>query len=108
MGLFDFDIRDTAEERSVLHDISADNGKTWTKQWLTPTEVLEHRLNGYVTRPHNVESERTIKLFPGMAAKPIRITLEIPLDRDQEEYIDEYLDGLLSSFVRYNCEWEFM
>lgn len=108
MGLFDFDIHDTAEERSVLHDISADQGKTWTKQWLTPTEVLEHRLNGYVTRPHYAK-ERIIALFPGGATDAtVKITIAIPADRDDEEYIDEYLDGLLSDFVRYNCEWEFV
>ena len=107
MGLFDFDIHDTTEERSTLHDVSADHGEKWTQQWLTPSEVLQHRMLGYVTRQHVTENERTIKLYPGMSANPIRITLAVPQDRDPEEYIDEYLDGLLSAFIRYNCEWEF-
>ena len=105
MGLFDFDINDKTPERKTLHDVSTDQGRTWTKQWLTPTEVLQYRLHGYVTRPSF--SDRTIALYPGMSATPVIMTISIPVDRDQEEYIDEYLDGLLSDFVRYNCEWEF-
>ena len=38
------------EERASLHEISADHGKTWTVQWLTPTEVMEHKMLGYATR----------------------------------------------------------
>lgn len=106
MGLFDFDINNTTPERQTLHDVSADKGETWTKQWLTPTEVLQHRMNGYVTRPSL--SDKKIALYPGMSATPVIMIIGIPTDRDAEEYIDEYLDGLLSDFVRYNCEWEFI
>lgn len=53
-------------------------------------------------------TEVTIKLYPGMSVTPVKITIQVPVERDKEEYIDEYLDGLLSDFVRYNCEWEFI
>lgn len=53
------------------------------------------------------KTERAIQLYPGMSTEPVTITIRVPNDRDAEEYIDEYLDGLLSDFVRYNCEWEF-
>ena len=106
MGLFNFDIAETTPERKTLHDVSADKGSTWTKQWLTPTEVLQYRLGGYVTRPSS--SDKTITLYPGMSATPVIMTIAVPADRDSEEYIDEYLDGLLSDFVRYNSEWEFV
>lgn len=52
-------------------------------------------------------SDKTIALYPGMSTTPVIITISVPMNRDAEEYIDEYLDGLLSDFVRYNCEWEF-
>lgn len=52
-------------------------------------------------------SDQTIALYSGMSTTPVIITIGVPMNRDAEEYIDEYLDGLLSDFVRYNCEWEF-
>lgn len=52
-------------------------------------------------------SDQTIALYLGMSTTPVIITISVPMNRDAEEYIDEYLDGLLSDFVRYNCEWEF-
>lgn len=51
--------------------------------------------------------DRKISLYPGMSITPVTMVISVPVDRDTEEYIDEYLDGLLSDFVRYNCEWEF-
>ena len=51
--------------------------------------------------------DRKIRLYPGMSIIPVTMVISVPEDRDAEEYIDEYLDGLLSDFVRYNCEWEF-
>lgn len=106
MGLYDFDINDQTPERKTLHDVSADKGKTWTKQWLTPTEVLQHRIDGYVTRPSSYD--KTIAIYPGMSGTPAIMIIGVPADRDAEEYIDEYLDGFLNDFIRYNCEWEFI
>ena len=50
MGLYDFNIHDKTLETVSLHEVSADKGKTWTRQWLTPTDVLQHRMKGFVTR----------------------------------------------------------
>lgn len=105
MGLFDFDINDKTPEKKTLHDVSADKGETWTTQWLTPTEVLQHRTLGYVTRPHY--TGREIIFTPGSSSLPVRMTIPVPKDRDAEEYIDEFLDGMLNEFLRYNSEWEF-
>ena len=33
--------------------------------------------------------------------------IDVPENRDPEEFIDEYLDSILSDDFRYNCEWEF-
>ena len=33
-----------------LHDISFDNGKTWTTQWLTPIEAAEEKSKGKIVR----------------------------------------------------------
>lgn len=52
-------------------------------------------------------SEKTILFYPGNSSIPIKITFKVPDDRDPEEYIDEYLEGLLSDFLKFNCEWEF-
>ena len=32
--------------------------------------------------------------------------IEVPNNRDSEEYIDQFLDGILNENMRYNCEWE--
>ena len=50
MGLYDFNIHDETKEVEKLHEVSEDKGKTWTKQWLTPTDVLRYRMRGFVTR----------------------------------------------------------
>ena len=31
-----------------LYKVSADGGKTWTRQWLTKTEVKEARQRGWI------------------------------------------------------------
>lgn len=94
------------KETLTLCDVSADHGKTWTAQWLTPTDILRHRIDGYVTRPHY--REKTIRFFPGNSAEPIKITLSVPYLCDPEEYIDAYLDGMLNDFLRYNSDWDFV
>lgn len=33
-----------------LYDISADNGKTWTTQWLTPIESVEEKNKGKIVK----------------------------------------------------------
>lgn len=33
-----------------LYDISSDNGKTWTSQWLTPIEAAEEKSKGKIVR----------------------------------------------------------
>ena len=38
---------------------------------------------------------------------PCTMIISVPDDRDVEEYIDEYLDGILSDDVRLSAEWEF-
>lgn len=105
MGLFDFELSDTTPERQTLHDVSFDEGRTWKTELLTPTEVLQLRMDGYATRPH--VRDRTIIFTPANSADPIMMTIPVPTDRDAEEYIDELLDGMLNEFLRYNSEWEF-
>lgn len=34
--------------------------------------------------------------------------VSVPEDRDEEEYIDELLDGILSESLRYQAEWDFV
>lgn len=38
----------------------------------------------------------------------IRMEIDVPKDRDAEEYIDELLDSILNDEFKYNCEWEFI
>ena len=38
---------------------------------------------------------------------PFSLTFSVPDDRDDEEYIDEMLEGLLSETSRRFCEWDF-
>lgn len=52
--------------------------------------------------------KRTIDFCPAAGLPSFIAILEIPDDRDAEEYIDEYFDLILSDDVRYNAEWEFV
>ena len=93
-------------EVATLCDVSADHGRTWTTQWLTPTEVLQHRINGYVTRRHS--RDKTIRVFVGKTdPHMILITLGVPYLCDPNEYVNAYLDAMLDSNFRETCEWEF-
>jgi hypothetical protein len=106
MGLFDFDINDNTQEQKRFYDISADKGKTWTAQWMTPSEMLMEFMTGHMVRSHY--TNRTIIFTPGNSTYPITMTIPVPQDRDAEEYIDEVLDGMLNEFLQYNSEWEFV
>ena len=39
---------------------------------------------------------------------PFTMDINVPKFRDAEEYIDEFLDGLLNEDLKYNCDWEFV
>lgn len=49
-----------------------------------------------------------IKLSLSCFAPTIKMEIDVPTDRDSEEYIDELLDSILSDEFRYNCEWDFI
>lgn len=51
--------------------------------------------------------KRTIRVKPSCFAPEFEMIIPIPTDRDDEEYIDELLDGILSTEFRYNAEWDF-
>lgn len=51
--------------------------------------------------------EKTIKFYPGNSTTPVVMTILVPNDRDPEEYINEFLDGMLNDDLRYNSDWEF-
>lgn len=54
-------------------------------------------------------THRTRIVFtPGSSAEGIEIIFDIPNDVDDEEYIEDYLDGLLNEDLKYNCEWDFI
>lgn len=58
MGLYDFDLNNSTEEIRSPHEVSADKGKTWKSVgWITPTEVLQYRMNGYITRRTEIHQE---------------------------------------------------
>lgn len=46
--------------------------------------------------------KRTIRVKPSCFAPEFEMIIPIPTDRDDEEYIDELLDGILSTEFRYN------
>ena len=52
--------------------------------------------------------KRTIRVKPSCFAPEFEMIIPIPTDRDDEEYIDELLDGILSTEFRYNAEWDFV
>lgn len=52
--------------------------------------------------------KRTIWIKPSSFSPEFEMIIPIPTDRDDEEYIDELLDGILSAEFRYNAEWNFV
>ena len=52
--------------------------------------------------------KRTIWVKPSCFASEFEMVIPVPTDRDDEEYIDELLDGILNNEVRYNIEWDFV
>lgn len=52
--------------------------------------------------------KRTIWVKLSCFAPEFEMIIPIPTDRDDEEYIDELLDGILSTEFRYNVEWDFV
>ena len=36
--------------RMYLYEVSADNGNTWTSQWLTENEAVEHEISGCIVK----------------------------------------------------------
>lgn len=51
-----------------------------------------------------VKIELTLSCF----APTVWMEIDVPADRDKEEYVDELLDSMLTDEFRYNCEWEFV
>jgi hypothetical protein len=48
-----------------------------------------------------------IELKLSCFAPTIIMEIEVPYDRDEEEYIDELLESILAEEFRYNAEWDF-
>ena len=49
-----------------------------------------------------------IEVLLSCFAPTIIMEIEIPQDRNAEEYIDELLDTILAEEFRYNAEWSFL
>lgn len=52
--------------------------------------------------------KRTIWVKPSTFAPEFETIIPVPTDRDDEEYIEELLDGILNDEFRYNIEWDFV
>lgn len=48
--------------------------------------------------------KRTIWVKPSTFAPEFEMIIPVPTDRDDEEYIDELLDGILNDEFRYNLQ----
>ena len=44
---------------------------------------------------------------PCICAPTCFMEIHVPEYRDAEEYIDEYLDGMLNEEIKWNCDWGF-
>ena len=51
--------------------------------------------------------KRRIVLSPSCFAPDVILEIDVPKDRDAEEYIDELLEAVLADEFRWNCEWNF-
>lgn len=41
---------DYRAEPLILYEVSGDGGVSWTKQWLTPSDLTRHLCDGYLVR----------------------------------------------------------
>lgn len=41
---------DYRSEPLILYEVSDDDGVSWTKQWLTPSDLTRHLCDGYLVR----------------------------------------------------------
>lgn len=48
-----------------------------------------------------------IVIRPNCETPVFEMTISVPDDRDAEEYIDEFLDGVLAKELRDSCFWDF-
>ena len=55
-----------------------------------------------------IKVKKKIELTLSCFAPIIIIEIEVPDDRNDEEYIDELLDGMLVDEFKYNAEWDFV
>lgn len=39
-----------ANELLIVYEVSGDGGQSWTKQWLTPSDLTRHLCDGYLVR----------------------------------------------------------
>lgn len=71
--------------------------------------MWEQFIDDWKQRPQSPQAERrTIVLKPDCFHPECKMEIAIPSGRDAEEYIDEYLDSILSENIRFNVEWEFI
>lgn len=52
--------------------------------------------------------KKKIELTLSCFAPTIIMEIQVPENRDEEEYIDELLDSMLNDEFRYNAEWNFV
>lgn len=71
--------------------------------------MWEQFVDDWKQRPQSSQPERmTIVMKPDCFHPECKMEIAIPSGRDAEEYIDEYLDSILSENIRFNVEWEFV
>lgn len=63
--------------------------------------------DGYFHWKSQHQNMRTMRIRVYITGVPeFVMEISVPSDRDMEEYIDQFLDGILNENMRYNCEWE--
>lgn len=121
--LFPEDVRSPFCQWEVTIAVPVEAGKVTVKEMCAISKVALHCLDGCDTPNANVKPagccptcdkevpdivKRTIWIKPSSFSPEFEMIIPIPTDRDDEEYIDELLDGILSAEFRYNAEWNFV
>ena len=52
--------------------------------------------------------KRTIWVKPSCFVPEFEMIIPVPTDRDDEEYIDELLDGIFNDEFRCNADWNYV
>ena len=61
----------------------------------------------YVKEYNTTQLKVSIKFQAGLNVPDFKMEIDVPTNRDTEEYIDEFLESIFNENLKFSAEWEF-